>query len=230
MHQAVFTGAIALCTSAAIAAPFTVEYDGSIAPNLNSPAFEFIVFGGTSWNTTGGSLNMTTAPSRGIWFGAREVNNHPWLPADNSVGNYVSVDVKMGTNATEWSTYLNDGTHAARFNFDHDGFTYGTAAGFFRVDMDLTRAFHTFEFLLLNGEVSYRVNGQVLANRVAAGELVTDKIVLIGDGTGSTLTGTGSMSVDRATIITAPDFTVIPTPGAIATLGLAGVFASRRRR
>ncbi len=230
MRQAIFTGAIALCGSAAVAAPFTVDYDGSVAPNQNNPAFEFVVFSGTSWNTTGGSLNMTTASRAGIWFGSREVNNHPWLPADNSVGNYVSVDIKMGAGATEWSTYINDGTHFAGFGFNHDSFTFSTADGSFTVVTDLTTRFHTFEFLLLDGKVSYRFDGQLIFDRVAAGGTDGGKILLIGDGSGSTPTGTGSMSVDSATFISAPDFDAIPTPGAAATLTLAGLLATRRRR
>lgn len=207
-------------------AGFTVTYDGEGSPA--DDGFNFIVFGGTSWNTDDGALNMTTAPVRGIWMGAFQTS--PILPPDNVDGSYLKLDVKMGAGAIEWSTYINDGSHGASLDFDHDGFTYNTAGQSIRVDTDLTDAFSTFEILLKGGRVSYVFDGQVLANRALAGENTNAKIMLIGDGSGSTPTGEGSMSVDNVTWIGGPDFDVIPTPGAAGMLALAGLVAGRRRR
>jgi hypothetical protein len=205
---------------------FEVSYDGTTSPA--DVGLEFIVFGGTTWNNAGGSLNLTTAPVRGIWFGARSGN--AFAPESSANGNYLRLDVRMGAGAEDWSAYLFDGTHGASFGFDHDGFTYSTAAGGGGVAMDLTADFVTFEFLLLDGRVSYRVNGQVIANRVAAGASTNARIMLIGDGSGSTPTGTGSMSIDNVTYTGTPDFDAIPTPGVAGVLAMTGVLTARRRR
>ncbi|MEM7755428.1 MAG: hypothetical protein AAF297_07305 [Planctomycetota bacterium] len=207
-------------------AGFTVTYDGEGSPA--DDGFDYIVFGGTTWNTDDGALNMTTAPVRGIWMGAFQ--SSPILPPDNVDGSYLKLDVKMGVGAVEWSTYINDGSHGASFAFDHDGFSYNTAGQSVRVDTDLTDAFSTFEILLKDGRVSYVFNGQVLANRALATETTNAKIMLIGDGSGSTPTGAGSMSVDNVTWLGGPDFDAIPTPGVAGVLAMAGLASGRRRR
>ena len=207
-------------------AGFTVEFDGSGSPA--DQGFDFIVFGDTTWNNDGGSLNLTTAPVRGIWMGAFQ--NSPLLPPDNVEGSYLKLDVKFSADAVEWSTYINDGTHSANLSFDADGFRYNIAGQSIRVDTDLTDEFSTFEILLKGGRVSYVFDGQVLANRALAGEFATAKIMLIGDGSGTTPTGTGSMSIDNVTWIGGPDFDAIPTPGVLGSLAFAGVLAGRRKR
>lgn len=220
------TAAVLVAAASVASAGFTVDYDGEGSPG--DLGINFVVFGGTSWNTNGGSLNMTTAPVQGIWMGAFQSN--PFIPVANTDGNYLKLDVKMGAAAVEWSAYINDGSHGAAFSFDHDGFTYNLAGETRRVDTDLTDGFSTFEILLKDGLVSYSFDGQLLANRRAASEQITAPIWLVGDGSGSTPTGAGSMSVDNLTFIAGPDFDQIPAPGAVSVLAAAGLLANRRRR
>jgi len=224
MMRSVIGAVSAMCLPAS--AGFTIEYDGTEPPS--NLGLDFIVFGGTSWDTAGGSLNLTTAPVRGIWMGAFQSN--PFVPQANDAGTYLKLDVKMGDGAKEWSASVIDGTHSASFGFDDDVFSYSTASARVLIPMDLTAGFTTFEFLLKDGLVSYRVDGVVLANRVAAAENTQPPIMLIGDGSGSTPTGEGSMSIDNVVYTAGPDFDAIPTPGVAGVLAAAGLVAGRRRR
>ncbi|MEM1185869.1 MAG: hypothetical protein AAGI53_12820 [Planctomycetota bacterium] len=218
--------AAALATVIGVANAETVTFDGS--ENPENVGFDFIVFSDTSWNTDGGSLNLITFPVRGIWFGAFQSN--PLIPAANTEGTYVKLDIRMNAGAKEWSTYMNDDQHGAGFQFDDDGFSISTAAGVTRFDTDLTDGFHTFEMLVKNGAVSYAFDGQLLANNEVAYAANSAPILVIGDGSGTTPTGIGGMSIDNVEYTRGPDIDALPTPGAVSTLALAGLIAQRRKR
>ncbi len=226
MYKSVFAGALSLCGCVVSAAPFVVEYDGSIAPDQNDPPLAIETTGGSSWNVDGGSLNLTVVSRGSVGFGVLSTS-HPWLPSTGDLGNYMSFDIRHTGDTSSWSASLSVGQHSGLFVISRDGFVYNFAGGSTSVDMDLTTGFHTFEILLRDGLVSYRVNGEVLADRVDNFGNLGTIFPIAGISSNA---GVGTISIDNFTFIGSPGFTVIPTPGVAATLGLAGLVACRRRR
>ena len=214
-----------------------INYDASVLPDSSTMAnpFSSVVWSGTSYALNSGQLTLTTAPVAGIYFGNGNALGHPtnWSVADSTTGNYLKLTTKLNPGATGWSAYLQDGTSFVMFSFNHSGFSYATSLGGSYNDvtntLDMTSAFHTFEFLLKDGNVTYRLdNSQVLYDGPAYSSSGA-ALMVIGDGSGSTPTGAGSMVVDQVTYQTAPAFS-IPEPATIGLLGLfgGGIFLSRR--
>lgn len=205
-----------------------IDYDASVLPDSNTMAnpFSSIVFSGTSYALNSGQLTLTTAPLAGIFFGNGNAIGHPtnWSVADSATGNYLKVVTKLNPGATDWSAYLQDGASFVLFSFNHSEFSYATSLGgsYNEVTntLDMTSAFHTFEFLLKDGNVTYRLDeSQVLYDGPAYSSSGA-ALMVIGDGSGSTPTGTGSMVIDHVTYQTDPPF-AIPEP---STMGLIGIF------
>ncbi|WP_428387929.1 PEP-CTERM sorting domain-containing protein [Mucisphaera sp.] len=224
--------ALTIGMTAMSASGLEISYDGSQSPNSLTPdPFSFIVFGGTSWSTDGEALTLTTAPIRGIWFGNA---NHtgssvPWQIGSPEEGNYLRVRAKLSEGADEWSIYLYDTEFLAAFGLFADELSYSNQAGGTVLDWDPTE-FNTYEFLLRDGMVTYRLNeSQVLYHGPANASVVSTGLMVIGDGSGSTPTGTGSMIIDDVLYISGPDFEIVPEPGSLVLLGLASLALVRRR-
>mgnify|MGYP006208526425 CR=1 FL=1 len=228
-------------------------------PKVGSPDWNEVVQPGASMVASSGVVTMTTANYRGVWFG-----NHPaasdadpsWTLGTSSQGNWLSMAAAFSSGASDWMAFVADGSHLARIEFLDTGCKtavacYTSPAPFQGVRVmykdasqaeaqyhdvaiaDMTQ-FHTYEFLLKNGVVSYRVDGNVVFSGAAWNSSATS--LLIGDETGVTPSGTGAMVVRAVRMDTAPvnDVLVsaVPEPAsilmALAGLAVCGFFGRRR--
>lgn len=217
----------------------------------NTAPWTRVRFSETSFAVNDGVLTMTTGPNRGTWFGnGTAIGHHPgWSFSTSAVGTYIDISLKLGADSEDWSLYFHDasgyegalgfnpaGSYNAPIQFGVSYFFAGAGnigtTNF--VTMDLSDDFHRFEILLKDGMVSYAIDGE-LAFSGAAFLSTTQQLLVIGDGSGSTPTGLGSMQVERVHIDTAPEITslaAVPVPGALPLLGSALAFGGlwRRRR
>ena len=218
-------------------------------------------FPGTSMTTNGATSTLTTANSKGVWFGWGAVYADPapsWTPGSAAQGNYFNMVASFSANATDWHAYLYDRSYFALMSFNNTGCngnagscynvnlaaeqqgltvyhaeTNGSTSTFYALDLVQS---HTFEFLLKNGQVSYRVDGLVIYAGDAYVSAVSYPLLVVGDGSGGTRTGRGSMTIYGVAIDNAPVLdtlvTAVPEPETyalmLAGLGLVG-FAARRR-
>lgn len=224
-------------------------------PYQGTPYWTDVVFAGTSMTTNGTTSTLTTAQQRGVWFGWSAGSNPPaWSLGSNAAGNYVRLDMQLTSGARDWSVYLHDGQRSATIvfnptdcngnavnctlaNFAPGVRVYARDSGgaqisqFFNVD---TTQRAVYEFVLKGDTASYRIDGVAWTRQA---EVSGSNILVIGDGSGSTLTGWGSMIVHGVSIDTAPSFdtlqTTVPEPSAwalmIGGLGLVGGALRRRR-
>lgn len=228
-------------------------------PKVGSPDWNEVVQPGASMVASSGVVTMTTVNYKGVWFG-----NHPaasdadpaWTLGTSSQGNWLSLEAAFSSGANDWMAYLADGSHLARIEFLDTGcktaaacYTSPTPFQGVRVmykDASQTEAqfhdvaiadmtqFHTYEFLLKNGVVSYRVDGNVVFSGAAWNSSATS--LLIGDETGVTPSGTGAMVVRAVRMDTSPVDNVlvsaVPEPAsilmALAGLAVCGFFGRRR--
>lgn len=238
--------------SFASATPTTYHYDGNTLPTVGTygtwfttvGANAFGYFPATSWSSNGSILTMTTVPIQGIWFGHSTPSNDPTSTlnlATTAEGNWARARVALAPGATEWSFYFRDASgFFAGFYLKDDGFEYSTldAPGGSRVTQfqpvaDMTN-FHVFTTYILAGQVSYFFDNTYLGG----GPAVTgaSNQLVLGDGSGSTPTGVGSMYVDYMTVITAvgdnpPSSVPEPSSAAwIAAVGALGLAVTARRR
>ena len=219
----------------------------------NTSPWTRVRFGDTAFGVSDGVLTMATAPFRGTWFGnGTAIGHNPgWSFSASEVGTYIDISLKLGANSEDWSLYFHDASgYQGALNFNPAGH-YNTPTSFgvnylFAnpgnvatenfMAMDLSDKFHRFEILLKAGVVSYAIDG-VLAFSGAAVLSGTQQLLVIGDGSGSSPTGVGSMQVDRIHIDTAPQISslaAVPVPGALPLLGsalaLGGLWRRRRAR
>lgn len=186
-------------------------------------------------------------------------NYHPnypsWTPGSDSVGNHLTMQASFGPSNTyganaDWNTYLLDQQYEASMLFNpSDCGCYGQAgtsgvsmyfgdghgggfAQFVALDTSVT---HTYEFLLRDGLVSYRIDGQAYSGQAYAVGYGSP-LLIIGDGSGSTGTGVGTMTIHSLRLDTAPEESVllssVPEPASWATmlLGFGAMGTALRRR
>jgi len=220
----------------------------------NSPDWTVIVFGGTSMSSNGSSTVLSTAQGRGVWFGngSNYGDTPAWSLGNSSSGNYLSLRASFSSGSADWSAYLLDGNHEAAWQFNPTNcandcyglpalsgvqFLYGDSSdpsiarqGF--VALDLTQQ-HQFDWLLKNGQVSYRIDGQVVFSGAAYALSYGSGLLVIGDGSGSTQSGVGAMTVYSSLVDTAPAaISLVPEPASWALMlgGVATLLARGRRR
>jgi hypothetical protein len=228
--------AAAPCLALSVLAAGTVSaaefsYDGSSTPDSPTfgPTFTTVVFGHTDWGSDGNVLTMNTAFGEGIWFGAGYAygDNPAWNLADNTTGNSLSLRARVSADGTEWSAYLADGSQFAGLTFNNTSVQYQTATALVTYPLDGTQ-FHTYGFLLKGGNVTYLVDGTTVYSGPSVAS--TGYIGLVGDGSATTISGTGSFYLDYATWDNTP---VAPVPEpeqyALITLLACAGFAGWRR-
>lgn len=239
--------------------PANATVVASSLPFQDTPVWTDVVFGGTSMSSNGTSSTLTTAQGRGIWFGWQSGQNTPsWSPASNADGNYLDLTMSLSVGARDWSAYFHDGVRQASLQFNPtncngnignctlapylDGVTLSfVTAGNLVADVFVpldTTASNRFEFLLRGNQVAYRINGALYTGLAGQGG---GTILVIGDGSGSTLTGWGSMNVTGVAFDAAPAFSeledlspAVPEPATwamlVAGFGLTGAGLRRQRR
>lgn len=214
------------------------------------PPWTRVRFSGTAMEANDGVLELATVGGQGVWFGnGIYIGSDPgWSFGTRDAGIHVSLDAKFSADAAGWSLYFYDASgDFALMNFNEhasygqpvsQGVTYYSggennagASGF--VSMDLDDDFHRFEILLKGGQVSYAIDG-VLAFSGAALRTNVANLLVIGDGSGSTPTGVGSMFIEHVRVDTAPtidSLAAVPVPAALPLFGsalLCGALARRR--
>lgn len=228
--------------------------------DASSSSWTQIIFAGTSMASTGSGLVLSTANYAGVWFGngAYVGRNPGWSVGDSVSGNYLGFTASFSAGAVDWDTYLIDTSgYEAAFTFVPTGCNsnaqscYGVAAtAGYRIyyadnisqaqslsfSLDATQP-HTYEFLMKNGQVSYRVDGQTVFSGAAYKPLAANSgLLVIGDGSGSNPSGVGAMTVsaigyDSAPVADAFQTVAEPATGMLALAGLTMTgFLGRRRR
>lgn len=215
-------------------------FDGEVAPHEGAYGSLFTTVGGgphssyfpgTSWTSDGDILTINTIyPNYGVWFGRTDAYGDPagFDMGTSLDGNRVEATIALGAASSEWSLYWYDTEgFGAGFYFLSTGFEfyYNDITAFVAV-ADMT-AFHTYGAHVHDGEVVYYFDG----NPIASGSALvtgTSNFLVIGDGTGSTYSGSGSMRIDSMTIDTAAG--AIPEPGSVALLLGGLVMTAMRRR
>jgi hypothetical protein len=201
----------------------------SSLPYQNTPNWTDVVFSGTSMVTNGTSSTLTTAQNVGVWFGWSSSSNTPaWTPVSDTAGNYFSMTASFGSvsaaGPADWSAYFYDKTHYFGMTFNPTGcggtsncygvtpasgvqLIFGQAGAQTTlqsqfVSLDIKQS-HDYEVLLKGGEVWYRIDGQVYHGPAYQSALST-YLLVVGDGSGTTMTGLGSMRVTGVSFETAP--------------------------
>jgi hypothetical protein len=219
-----------------------IFYDGSYVPQPGAANFHWAVFGNT-WGTDGNILSIHTSyVTGGIWFGYHPAayGNPGWSLGTDAQGQYVKIRARLTPGSTEWSIYMHNGTSMSNFYLLNDAFQYsvpdtggGTTANIF-ANMNV---FRDYEIWMKGGKVVYKVDNTVwyAGNALPSGA----NLLIIGDGSGSTITGTGTMQIDSATILTGLDFVSapamplaanIPEPSSFLLCGAGLLAAARLRR
>ena len=217
-----------------------IQYDASLTPQNTSPAFHYALFG-NNWSSDGNILSInTTYATGGIWFGWHPSFGYPgWNLGTDSTGNYVNVRARLAPGATEWSIYMHNGSYASGFYLLADRFQYGvpdTGGGTTANIFANMNVFRNYQIWMKDGKVVYKVDNTVWYAGPAQTSGTT--ILIIGDGSGSDISGTGTMQIDYATILTGADFAsapamplaaTIPEPSSFLLCG-AGLLAAARLR
>lgn len=231
-----------------------------------SPLWSVFNGGGTTRTTdvVNDNVKLTTANATGIWFGNGDAIGGgltaSWDVGTAASGNYLSLTANLSSNARDWHAYMYDRSgYYAEFGMNVTSPTcngnvtncytapvvseltivYGGVGNTvqrlnFALDVALT---HTYEFLLKNGQVFYRVDGDLLFSGAAYRAVSPSYpgLLIIGDGSGTTRTGNGWMNVTAINYDNAPnanaleDLVGIPAPGALGLMvfGLLGLGARR---
>jgi len=212
-------------------------------PYAGTPDWTDIVFGGTamSVNGAGTAATLSTAPNAGVWFGWGPGSSYgpqpSWSPGTNSDGNYIRLVASFSADAADWSMYLQDLTSSMGWGFaptgcnGNIGSCYGEdgdpgvhlshpGGGTF-VALDLTLQ-HTYEVLLKDGLVAYWIDGTRHYAGAAGDASIGIPLLVIGDGSGTTRTGRGSMTVYAVELDNAPlASVVVPLPAGLPLLAAA---------
>jgi hypothetical protein len=205
--------------------------------------------------TNGTSTTFTTAPSRGVWFGWGAVygDQPAWTPGSSSAGNKFTMAASYASGSDDWDMYFYDRSHFASMLINPTGcnpnlvscygyagtpgaeLTFADALGNYYtqfVDFDTTVA-RTYSIHLVDGMVEYRIGGmRYVGNAFASG--TSNPLLVVGDGSGSSPSGTGSMTVYSASFDNAAGSfaAAVPEPSAWGMFigGAAIVGGSLRRR
>ncbi|MCP5144925.1 MAG: hypothetical protein H6978_08890 [Gammaproteobacteria bacterium] len=245
---------IAACAALAIANAAAASIVADTLPFSGTPDWTDVTFSGTSMSLINGGTasRLSTANGAGVWFGwgaSPPYSNTPaWMPGDDASGNHLVIEASFSEDAADWSTYFFDTTYSVSFLFaptgcngnagscygvdGQSGVTISTPVGGTFISLDLTVP-HTYEFLLKDGLVQYAIDGQSVYAGVANQSNAAAPLLVIGDGSGSTQTGRGSMTIYSIAFDNAPDANVspVPVPAALPLLGSAvGLLMVRRRR
>jgi hypothetical protein len=242
------------------AAPAPAAVVASSLPFKDTPDWSTVVFPATSMTSDGTIATLTTPdPRQGVWFGWRAAAPPAWTPAVNAVGNYFAMTFSLSAGARDWSAYLYDGSHYAVMIFnptincngnlgDCTSAPFNAGISLYRAD-GMNQLVETFlpmnltlqtsvEFLLKGGTVDYRVNGNRHAG--AAQTVGFGPLLVVGDGSATTQTGSGQMFVHDVLFETGPAATSLPTiPGVpepsswamlLSGFILTGTLARQRRK
>jgi hypothetical protein len=243
----------------ALNAPVKAATVADTLPFPGSPDWTEIIGSGASMVLNGATdVTLTTANNRGVFFGwgvASVYGNQPaWTPGNSAAGNYLQFDAAFSANAADWSAYVFDRNYRAQLRIAPTGCgspnnCYGLpgAAGIDFIHaatngVDLATTFvaldlsveHNYEFLLKNGNISYRVDGVVVYDGLALPSLRSAPLLVVGDGSGGTQTGRGSMTISGVSFDNAPiadSLATVPLPGPVFLLlgGLLALVPARRR-
>lgn len=250
---------VASLAAVLLSMPAAAAVVASSLPFNGSPAWSTVVFSGTSMTSNGSQSTLSTSNTRGVWFGWRSAAPPSWTPAANATGNYFAMTFSLSSGARDWSAYFFDGNRYAGLSFNPtincngdiancDNAPFSAGITFYLADamnnlvgtflpLDLTQQ-TSVEFLLKGSNVDYRINGVRHAGN--AYQAVFGPLLVVGDGSGSTQSGSGQMFVHDVLFETAPQASELPSlngvpePGSWAMLlggfGLTGLLARRRRR
>jgi hypothetical protein len=223
-------------------------------PYPGTPDWRTVIFGGTTMVKDASTTTLTTAQGQGVWFGWT-AGATSWSLSGNGIGNEMGLTMRLTSGSRDWSAYMADGARFAGFLFNPTGcdgnvqnctnapFQNGVSLSFAAnaagsgtkdsfVPLDLTKD-NVFGFEMKDNMVRYRINNSFYTGFAQA---VNYAILVIGDGSGSTLTGNGSMIVSAASFDNGPidAISAVPEPGSwalmISGFGLAGAASRRRRR
>ncbi|MBZ6377767.1 hypothetical protein B5C34_03235 [Pacificimonas flava] len=230
----------------------------SSLPYQGTPDWTDVVFGNTSMTTDGSTTTLTTSPYAGVYFGNVPGQNAPaWSIGNSMDGNLLTLAARFGPGTADFSAYFSDDTSFASIRFGPTDCVPGNCYGEtplpglsltfaapgdpqsgenYFVPLDLTQD-NLFEIAMRDGLVSYRINGTVYSG---AAQSSSSRLLVIGDGSGSTRTGEGSMTISEisfdnefAGVLTGPDGfapTDIPGPAAPGLLGIGVFLLAWRRR
>lgn len=221
-------------------------------PYPGTPNWTDIVGSGAAMTLNGGgtAASLTTANNSGVWFGwgpAASYGPEPsWSPGANSDGNYIRLVASFSADAADWSMYLYDLTSAMSWAFAPTGCNGNIGSCYAEdgapgvqishpgggtfVALDLT-AQHTYEVLLKDGLVAYWIDGVRHYAGPAGDASLGFPLLVIGDGSATTRTGRGSMTVYAVELDNAPlASVVVPLPAALPLLSAALVLLGATRR
>jgi hypothetical protein len=241
-----------------LTAPASAAVVASSLPFDGSPAWSTVVFSGTTMTSNGSMSTLTTGANVGVWFGWRSAAPPAWTPSNNAAGNYFNMTFSLSATARDWSAYFYDGTHYAVMIFnptfgcngnlnDCTGAPFNAGISYYFADnanqlvehflpLNLTQQ-TSVEFLLKGGNVDYRINGTRYAG--TAQQVGFGPLLVVGDGSATTRTGSGQMFVHDVLFETAPLANNLPSVNAVpephswamllAGFGLTGLMARKRR-
>ncbi len=237
-HTATTVFAALLLHLPAILQAAQINYEGDFTPNNASnpvgdpygPRYTTIVFSGTSWASDGDVLTITTAASRGIWFGRFTGfgDNPNFSLGSNLAGNRVDARLALGFSSDEWvGFYFYDtGGRGAQWYFDD-----GLAKYYFADPLsgntitnslplyDRTQ-FHVYSAHVQGDIAAYYLDGNLIAHGKALDN--TANSLVTGDVSGSTPTGSGTFKIDYLRLNTAAGVVSVPEPSTLALAGVAG--------
>ncbi|MGA1865406.1 MAG: hypothetical protein ACMUHX_10115, partial [bacterium] len=180
---------------------FYFHYDASITPDHPSlqDIFSTGVLSGTSWSAAGGELTLTTGYGTGIWFGNYSAYGDPvpWQIADPAEGNFFSIRARLTPGSGEWSFYCHDGVYSGSFYILEN--SVRCSGGL--IDINVNQ-YHDYSIFLKNGYLTQKIDGNTVYSGPAGNSSLNRKILIIGDGSGSNISGYGSMIIDEVIIDT----------------------------